>query len=108
MKELDNRKKSRVVMAVIGILVFVIAAIVFLKLNKTANTGDVEISYLMGAFVIDYEDLNAVAGDADHVFVGKVESEDGTEYRDYVTVETGLGGTKEIGNPYTKAQRRYQ
>lgn len=56
----------------------------------------------MGAFAIDYGDLNAVAGDADYVFVGKVESEDGTEYRDYVTIETELGGTKEIGDPYTK------
>lgn len=56
---------------------------------------------MRGTFSIDYSDLNAVVGDADYVFVGTVASEEGTVYKDAVTVETDDGKTREVSGPYT-------
>ena len=56
---------------------------------------------LYTSFSIDYSDLNAVVGDADYVFVGTVASEEGTVYKDAVTVETDDGKTREVSGPYT-------
>lgn len=85
MKTLINDKRKRMLLMIV---VIVIASICFIWLNKMPYDGEAQVSYLRGCFVIDYNNLSAVVGDADYVFVGEVVSEDGTEYKDYVTVET--------------------
>ncbi len=99
MKTLINYKRKLMLLLIV---VIVIASICFIWLNKMPYDGEAQVSYLKGSFVIDYNNLSAVVGDADYVFVGEVVSEDGTEYRDYVTVETETGGSKVVGDPYTK------
>lgn len=68
---------------------------------KPSTSDEIKTSYLRGTFSIDYSDLNAVVGDADYVFVGTVASEEGTVYKDAVTVETDDGKTREVSGPYT-------
>ena len=60
----------------------------FFGIAKPSTSDEITTSYLRGTFSIDYSDLNAVVGDADYVFVGTVASEEGTVYKDAVTVET--------------------
>ena len=71
------------------------------KCTREMNSGYVKTSYIEGSFAINYNDLNQVVGSADYVFVGTVESDEGTVYKDYVTMETENGGTKEVGTPYS-------
>ena len=67
--------------------------------DKCSNTPT--ISYMEGDFAINYNDLKQVVGSADYVFVGTVESDEGTVYKNYVTMETENGGTKEVGTLYS-------
>ena len=73
----------------------------FFGIAKPSTSDEITTSYLRGTFSIDYSDLNAVVGDADYVFVGTVASEEGTVYKDAVTVETDDGKTREVSGPYT-------
>lgn len=73
----------------------------FFGIAKPSTSDEIKTSYLRGTFSIDYSDLNAVVGDADYVFVGTVASEEGTVYKDAVTVETDDGKTREVSGPYT-------
>ena len=73
----------------------------FFCIAKPSTSDEIKTSYLRGTFSIDYSDLNAVVGDADYVFVGTVASEEGTVYKDAVTVETDDGKTREVSGPYT-------
>jgi hypothetical protein len=68
--------------------------------GETFNNLPVERVY--GSFSIDTEDPNQMVGSADYVFIAKVISEDGYEYRDYITKESDDGSTEKIGDPYTK------
>ena len=71
------------------------------KCAREMNSKIVKTSYMEGDFAINYNDLNQVVGSADYVFVGTVESDEGTVYKNYVTMETENGGTKEVGTPYS-------
>ncbi|MBF6673464.1 hypothetical protein [Glutamicibacter sp. FBE19] len=65
-----------------------------------ADPGSLPVAEKHGSFAVDVEKPAATVGDADYVFVGKVESKVGTTYKDPVAIETE-NGTKEIADPYT-------
>lgn len=69
--------------------------------EKDLSKGDLPVTNLSGSFSIDVHDLNQIVGDADYVFVAKVNNEVETLYKDKVTIET-KDGTKEVSDPYTK------
>lgn len=69
--------------------------------NDIISMTDLPITNLSGSFSIDVHDLNQIVGDADYVFVAKVNEEVETLYKDKVTIET-KDGAKEISDPYTK------
>jgi hypothetical protein len=65
------------------------------------SKSDLPVTNLSGSFSIDVHDLSQVVGDADYVFVAKVNDEIETIYKDTVTIET-KDGDKEVSDPYTK------
>ena len=65
------------------------------------SQSELPVTTLSGSFSIDVHDLNQIVGDADYVFVAKVNDEVETLYKDTVTIET-KDGTKEVSDPYTK------
>lgn len=106
---LQNAKAKKKMIPVTACLV-VLAAVVGIignngnnrhKCTREMNSEIVKTSYMEGDFAINYNDLNQVVGSADYVFVGTVESDEGTVYKNYVTMETENGGTKEVGTPYS-------
>ncbi|TVX88086.1 type II and III secretion system protein [Paenibacillus agilis] len=68
--------------------------------GQKASADKLPIHYLHGTFSIDVHDPAAVVGDADYVFVGRVDKVVGTEYKHAVALETEAG-TKEVASPYT-------
>ncbi|MFD1738957.1 hypothetical protein ACFSCX_20810 [Bacillus salitolerans] len=68
--------------------------------NDFAN-NDLPITHLSGSYSIDVDDLSQIVGDADYVFVAKVNSFIETIYKDTVIIETE-NGTKEVSSPYSK------
>ncbi|AVK86586.1 hypothetical protein C3943_25460 [Lysinibacillus sp. B2A1] len=68
--------------------------------ESVTTNSEIEVSLLSASFGIDVNNVNAVVGDADNVFVGYVEKLEGTEYKYPVTIETEVG-TKEVSSPYT-------
>ncbi|MBD8500314.1 hypothetical protein [Paenibacillus arenosi] len=82
-----------------------IAALSMLLAGCTSNeqetsSSNLPIHHLHGTFSIDVHDPKAVVGDADYVFVGRVDKLVNTEYKNAVTLETETG-TKEVASPYT-------
>lgn len=69
--------------------------------EKENNAAELPVTQLSGSFSIDVHDLSQIVGDADYVFVAKVNKELETVYRDNVTIKTE-DGSKEISDPYTK------
>ena len=107
---LRNAKAKKKMIPVTACLVVLAAVVGIVGYNLNwfglrkckCQPGDVvKTSYMEGDFAINYNDLNQVVGSADYVFVGTVESDEGTVYKNYVTMETENGGTKEVGAPYS-------
>ena len=70
--------------------------------KSTTNDWDsLPVSELQACFVYDTNNIQEAVGISDYVFVGKVLSCDGTEYRDVVTVQDENGNPKSVGTPYT-------
>ncbi|WP_285767259.1 cell surface protein [Peribacillus sp. SI8-4] len=53
-----------------------------------------------GSFAVDVNNPKETVGDADYVFIGRVDEDIDTIYKDHVTIET-REGTKEVSTPYT-------
>lgn len=68
--------------------------------SESVKDSEIKVAPLHASFSIDVNNINAVVGDADNVFVGYVEKLEGTDYKFPVTVETETG-TKEVSSPYT-------
>ncbi|NCC86467.1 MAG: hypothetical protein EOM05_01180 [Clostridia bacterium] len=64
--------------------------------NKNNTYDDSPISYISCSYIIDVYDINAVIGDADYAFIGKVDKIIGTEYKFPVKTEKGT-----VSAPYT-------
>ena len=105
---LRNAKAKKRMIPITACLVVLVAVVGIVsnsrhnhKCAREMNSEIVKTSYMEGDFAINYNDLKQVVGSADYVFVGTVESDEGTVYKNYVTMETENGGTKEVGTPYS-------
>lgn len=84
-----------------SISISALAIMTLLGCNSTETTQkEIEVARLHAAFDFDIDNIHAVVGDADNVFVGYVNKLESTEYKFPVTVETD-NGTKEVSSPYT-------
>ncbi|HHY72372.1 MAG TPA: hypothetical protein GX497_03935 [Bacillus bacterium] len=101
--------KKNILIAVTAVLV-VGGAVGVNSISKNNDSGvaesSVDISKLpvypiRGSFVYDVNNKNEAVGISDYVFVGKVVSNNGTIYKDVVTMEDENGKPKEVGTPYT-------
>jgi hypothetical protein len=98
---------KRVIILMILLLVsaLLISLWVFTQNPKSIDTGEsfngLPIFRMSGTFIIDVDNPNELVGDSDFVFVAKVISQDGYEYRNHITKETEDGGMETIGDPYT-------
>ena len=95
------QSKTKIGIFIGAVVILLVIGVLFFCIAKPSTSDEIKTSYLRGTFSIDYSDLNAVVGDADYVFVGTVASEEGTVYKDAVTVETDDGKTREVSGPYT-------
>lgn len=99
--------KKTVFLAVAGVLIMgaVLAAAIHAG-NFSGVTGrgsdDPGINVLEAFYIIDIYDPAARIGDADHVFVGRVDEMTGTSYKFPVMIENEIGiGKKEVTTPHT-------
>ena len=95
------QSKTKIGIFIGAVVILLVIGVLFFCIAKPSTSDEIKTSYLRGTFSIDYSDLNAVVGDADYVFVGTVAREEGTVYKDAVTVETDDGKTREVSGPYT-------
>lgn len=65
------------------------------------DISDLPVSQIKGDFLYDINSLEEAVGIVDYVFLGKVESNSGTDYEDVVTAEDADGNLKNMGTPYT-------
>lgn len=98
---MKTRLKMKIVLSIGVLAALAIVVMVFSSITKPIDSNEITTSYLKGTFSIDYNNLNAVVGDADYVFWGNVVSEDGTVYKDATTIENEDGTTREVSSPYT-------
>ena len=106
------QSKTKIGIFIGAVVILLVIGVLFFCIAKPSTSDEIKTSYLRGTFSIDYSDLNAVVGDADYVFVGTVASEEGTVYKDAVTVETddGKSHTSILQFPYLYCERhkKYQ
>ena len=81
------QSKTKIGIFIGAVVILLVIGVLFFCIAKPSTSDEIKTSYLRGTFSIDYSDLNAVVGDADYVFVGTVASEEGTVYKDAVTVD---------------------
>jgi len=91
--------KKKSILIVLALLM--IAIMLFAKSSIFLSESTLPLNKIAGSFSIDTDDLNQVVGDADYVFVAKVNNEIETLYKNKVTLETE-SGSKEVSDPYTK------
>ena len=65
------------------------------------NVSNLPIHQIHASFVYYTYNIREAVGICDYVFVAKVVSCDGTEYRNVITTEDEKGNPKEVGSPYT-------
>lgn len=87
-------------------LVLVISILFFTTNNnyntsKNINTENLPINYLSGSYSINTEDYRELAGDADNIFVAKIDKLIDTEYRDMFKREDESKNMEDWGSPYT-------
>lgn len=92
--KLFNRRISSACVSILSMVTLLVYS------ESVTTNSEIEVSLLSASFGIDVNNVNAVVGDADNVFVGYVEKLEGTEYKYPVTIETEVG-TKEVSSPYT-------
>ncbi len=92
--KLFNRRISSACVSILSMVTLLVYS------ESVTTNSEIEVSLLSASFGIDVNNVNAVVGDADNVFVGYVEKLEGTEYKHPVTIETEVG-TKEVSSPYT-------
>jgi len=91
-----NRRISSACVSILSM----VTLLVYSDSESVTTNSEIEVSPLSASFDIDVNNVNAVVGDADNVFVGYVGKLEGTEYKYPVTIETAVG-TKEVSSPYT-------
>lgn len=85
----------------IAIMMVVMFTFVLGGMNWTTNIKNIPTTYLRATYAIDYDNMEAVVGDADYVFVGTITNEKNTVYKNAVEIEDENGVIVEVSSPYT-------
>jgi hypothetical protein len=98
---LKGRQKNRLFLSILAILMLT-AIMGACSHNKESNAEGKHRAkvYMEGSFSINMDDPRATVGDADYVFLARVDKKGKTVYKNKVQIETE-NGTKEIATPYT-------
>ncbi|MES1041777.1 hypothetical protein [Peribacillus simplex] len=72
---------------------------------SSEDKKNLKVIQMDGTFAINVDDPKETVGDADYVFIGRVDEDVDTVYKDPVTIETS-DGTKEVSTPYTNYKVR--
>ncbi|MCK1992179.1 cell surface protein [Peribacillus muralis] len=67
---------------------------------SSEDKKNLKVIQMDGTFAVDVDDPKETVGDADYVFIGRVDEDVDTVYKNPVTIET-RDGTKEVSTPYT-------
>jgi hypothetical protein len=100
-------KSKLIFISFILFMAIMVLIILWAILNRPERTisgeymNNIPVYRLSASTLFDTNNLNKLVGDADHVFVAKVVSEDGNEYKFPVEVETADGGSAVATVPYT-------
>lgn len=69
--------------------------------SQTSDLNSLPVITMHGSFVYDPNNINESVGMVDYVFTGTVVSNNGTIYKDTVTMEDENGKPKDVSTPYT-------
>ncbi|CAM4017730.1 hypothetical protein [Saccharibacillus endophyticus] len=102
-----NSKKKFILASILLILLVVLGINILDNNNQSqsltvsTSQNQLPIEPIRGSFVVDIDNKNEVVGLVDYVFVARVVSEEGTIYKNVVTMEDENGETREAGSAYT-------
>ncbi|CAK6477579.1 hypothetical protein ACPOM7_17595 [Peribacillus castrilensis] len=88
---------------IVSLSLIVSACFNFKKDINSEDKKNLKVIQMDGTFAVDVDDPNETVGDADYVFIGRVDEDVDTLYKDPVTIETS-DGAKEVSIPYTNYQ----
>ena len=91
-----KKSKKIIIMSVIFVLIIVVAVGVYLFYSTMQNT-----TISSGMYMYDTSTPERAVGISDYVFVAKIDGIARTEYRNPITVETGLSSSETRTTPYT-------
>ncbi|MFJ7467253.1 cell surface protein [Peribacillus frigoritolerans] len=101
-----GKKKVRLLASLLFIVSLSLIVSACSNSKKDVNSEDkknLKVIQMDGTFAVDVDDPNETVGDADYVFIGRVDEDVDTLYKDPVTIKTS-DGTKEVSTPYTNYQ----
>ena len=93
--------KAIISSVLVTMVVVTVAIILFHSINKVTHQEEITTSYLKATYAIDYNNMEAVVGDADYVFVGTVSGQENAVYKNPVEIVDKEGNIKEETTPYT-------
>ncbi len=93
--------KAIISSVLVTMVVVTVAIILFHSINKVTHQEEIPTSYLKATYAIDYNNMEAVVGDADYVFVGTVSGQENAVYKNPVEIVDKEGNIKEETTPYT-------
>ena len=91
-----KRSKKFIIMSVVFVLIIIVAVGVYLFYSTMQNT-----TISSGMYMYDTSTPERAVGISDYVFVAKIDGIARTEYRNPITVETGLSSSETRTTPYT-------
>ena len=91
-----KKSKKFIIMSVVFVLIIVVAVGVYLFYSTMQNT-----TISSGVYMYDTSTPERAVGISDYVFVAKIDGIARTEYRNPITVETGLSSSETRTTPYT-------
>lgn len=95
------KSQKKVFIAIGAVVLVAIVCVVGVVIFKNSSSVEPAVKRMRATFSIDLSDPKAVVGNADYVFVGKVDAQNDTEYKDSVQVESEDGKPEEVASPYT-------
>ena len=91
-----KKSKKFIIMSVVFVLIIVVAVGVYLFYSTMQNT-----TISSGVYMYDTSTPERAVGISDYVFVAKIDGIARTEYRNPITIETGLSSSETRTTPYT-------
>ncbi|MCK2001011.1 cell surface protein [[Brevibacterium] frigoritolerans] len=101
-----GKKKVRLLASLLFIISLSLIVSACSNSKKDVDSEDkknLKVIQMDGTFAVDVDNRNETVGDADYVFIGRVDEDVDTLYKDPVTIETS-DGAKEVSTPYTNYQ----